>query len=173
MKYIIKKILPLLVLFFSFSLFAKNEPIPEHLGEKIIALQEMLQSGNEQSFFEEIGYPDYVKDLYLDYTPEGKNELIADDKNRIKKIFTHLLFNPKTNSFPKICFGINNTEQDERTKECQSVFWDGKQLLIFNSGKSFDNSAPNEEAFEFSSTIIFKFSPPKNYFKIVEIRVAG
>jgi len=168
-----KSFFVILCILFSCSSFAQNQPIPQSLVVKITNLQQLLRSESERVFLNEIGYSDYVKGRYLDYTTEGREEFIAGDENRIKKIFTYLVFDRESNSFPKVCFEIVHEEEDERIEECQSSSWDGKTLSVFNSGKSFDLNDKDGEVFEFSSVSIFEFDSQKNYLKVVELRVAG
>lgn len=169
-----KKLFLFLFLLIPFPLFAEeNQPAPQCLIEKIALVKEMIESEDNRNLFNELGYPEYVENRYLDYSIEGRSEFIAEDKLRIKKIFTHLVVDTKNNSFPKVCFKIIDEEHGERTEECQITSWDGKTLSIFNSGRSFDIINKNGEIFEFSSTNVFDFDFQKNNLKIIEICVAG
>jgi len=172
-SHFLRQIFAILFLIISLPLFAQSQSVPQSLVGKIISLQEMLSSGDEQKFADELGYTDIIKSHYPNYEPAGLEEHIKNDENRIKNAFSHIRLNADHNGFEETCFEITYEEENSLTKKCVSASWDGSLFLISWEAESFDLSDKNGEVFESGGVFIFKYDEQRNQLTLVEYGIAG
>ena len=162
-----------LFLLVSLPLLAQSHAIPQSLAEKIISLQEMLQSGDEQKFADELKYIDIIKSHYPDYEPAELKEHIENDESRIKSTLMHLQFTPDKSAFRELCFEMTDEEEHSLTKKCVSASWDGNVLLITWGAENFDLSDKNGEVFESGGVFVLKYDEQRNELRLIDYGIAG